>query len=216
MVNESIIVVVYNLGIVTTTTTTTIIIIISTDLFSIQVQAMTRIPVMIQPKQIITEIMGRELRVRLFPIIINLTRNTFSFYIKDPEFLALHSQQQKAIGTFYHVQRRDANTLLPIIWKHVYPGSTIWSDEWKAYSHLQTTYGYDHQKVNHSQNFIDPRTGCHTQLIESLWSHAKMKILKTIRGSTILDSHLAKFWYRSIYKPMFSSILNDIQHSYTK
>ena len=43
-----------------------------------------------------------------------------------------------------------------------------------------------------------------------------MKILKTMRGSTILDSHLAEFWYRSIHKPMFPSILNDIQHSYTK
>ena len=89
---------------------------------------------------------------------------------------------------FFHVQRRDANTLLPIIWKHVYPGTTIWSGEWKAYSPLQTTCGYDHQKVNHSQNFIDPRTGYHTQLIESLWSHAKMKILKTMRGSTIIDT----------------------------
>ncbi|CAF1015223.1 unnamed protein product [Didymodactylos carnosus] len=70
---------------------------------------------------------------------------------------------------FFHVQRCDAATLLPIIWKNVYPGTTIWSDEWKAYSRLQTTYGYDHQTVNHSQNFIDPHTGCHTQLIETLW-----------------------------------------------
>ncbi|CAF4600595.1 unnamed protein product [Rotaria sp. Silwood2] len=44
---------------------------------------------------------------------------------------------------FFHVQRRDAATLIPIIWKHVYPGTTIWSDEWKAYSRLQTGYGYD-------------------------------------------------------------------------
>ena len=27
---------------------------------------------------------------------------------------------------FFHVQRRDANTLLAIIWKHIYPGSRIW------------------------------------------------------------------------------------------
>ena len=43
-----------------------------------------------------------------------------------------------------------------------------------------------------------------------------MKILRTMRESTILGSHLAEFLYRSIYKPMFPSILNDIQHSYTK
>ena len=62
----------------------------------------------------------------------------------------------------------------------------------------------------------DPRTGCHTQLIESLWGYAKAKILKTRCGSTLLDSHLAEFWYRSIYKPMFPSIVNDIQRYYTK
>ncbi|CAF1581970.1 unnamed protein product, partial [Didymodactylos carnosus] len=116
---------------------------------------------------------------------------------------------------FFHVQRRDAATLLPIIWKNVYRGTTIWSDEWKAYCRLQTTYGYDHQTVNHSQNFIDPHTGCHTQLIESLWG-AKTKILRTMRGTTLLDSHLAEFWYRSVHKSMFPSILNDIRHYRTK
>ncbi|CAF3455500.1 unnamed protein product, partial [Rotaria sp. Silwood2] len=108
---------------------------------------------------------------------------------------------------FFHVQRRDAATLIPIIWKHVYPGTTIWSDEWKAYSRLQTGYGYDHQTVNHSQNFIDPNTGCHTQLIESLWSHTKTKILRTMRGSTLLESHLTEYWYRTTHKNMFPSIL---------
>ena len=47
------------------------------------------------------------------------------------------------------MQRCDAVTLLPIVWKHVYPGTTIWSAEWKAYRRLQTMYGYDHQTVNH-------------------------------------------------------------------
>ena len=48
---------------------------------------------------------------------------------------------------FFHVQRCYAATLLPIIWKHVYPGTTICSDQWKAYRRLQTMYGYDHQTV---------------------------------------------------------------------
>ena len=91
------------------------------------------------------------------------------------------------------------------------PGTTICSDEWKAYRHLQTMYGYDHQTVNHSQNFIDPNTGCYTQLIESLWGYAKTKILRTMRRTALLSSHLAEFWYRSVHKPMFPAVLDDIE-----
>ncbi|CAF0729220.1 unnamed protein product [Didymodactylos carnosus] len=112
---------------------------------------------------------------------------------------------------FFHVQRRDRATLVPIILKHVVPGTTVWSDEWGAYKNLQTQYGCDHQTVNHSQNFVDPHTGCHTQLIECLWGQAKTKILRAMRGSTLLDSHLNEFWYRSVHKDMFSSILTDIR-----
>ncbi|CAF3118767.1 unnamed protein product, partial [Rotaria socialis] len=50
--------------------------------------------------------------------------------------------------------------------KHVYLGTTIWPDQWKVYSRLQTGYGYDHETVNHSRNFVDLRTGYQTQLIE--------------------------------------------------
>ena len=110
------------------------------------------------------------------------------------------------------VQRRDSATLLPIIWKHVYPGTTVWSYQWRAYSRLQTAYGYDHQTVIHSENFIDPHTACHTQLIECLWDQAKTKILRTMRGSKLLESHLAEFWYRSVHKNMFESILNDMKN----
>jgi hypothetical protein len=33
--------------------------------------------------------------------------------------------------------RRDADTLLPLIQKHIAPGSTIYSDCWKAYGSLE-------------------------------------------------------------------------------
>ncbi|CAF1290825.1 unnamed protein product, partial [Didymodactylos carnosus] len=109
---------------------------------------------------------------------------------------------------FFHVQRRDRATLVPIILKHVAPGTTVWSDEWGAYKNLKTQYGYDNQTVNHSQNFVDPHTGCHTQLIECL---SKTKILRAMRGLTLLDSHLNELWYRSVHKDMFSLILADIR-----
>ena len=51
------------------------------------------------------------------------------------------------------VQDRSAATLLPIILKHVRPGTNIISDEWRAYSQL-SSQGMSHQTVNHSVNFI--------------------------------------------------------------
>ncbi len=55
----------------------------------------------------------------------------------------------------FSVEKRDANTLLPIIEKHVRVGTMIHSDEWRAYNRL-SSLGYEHQTVNHSENFVNP------------------------------------------------------------
>ena len=47
-------------------------------------------------------------------------------------------------------------------------GSDTRSDEWRAYSKLKN-YGYKHFTVNHKENFVNPKTGKHTQLVECLW-----------------------------------------------
>ena len=54
------------------------------------------------------------------------------------------------------VAQRDAATLIPIIKKYIRPGSIIYSDEWRAYSGIQSIPGcnYTHRTVNHSQNFV--------------------------------------------------------------
>lgn len=59
---------------------------------------------------------------------------------------------------FYYVPKRDALTLQKIIKFHIPPGSTIVSDEWRAY-HGLTNHQYLHLTVNHSRNFVDPNTG---------------------------------------------------------
>ena len=67
----------------------------------------------------------------------------------------------------YTVARRDRDTLRPIIERVVADGTTIVSDEWRAYRGLANWgHNYVHETVNHSQNFVDPVTGAHTQLIE--------------------------------------------------
>lgn len=62
---------------------------------------------------------------------------------------------------YFIVDKRDRETLLPIIVQEIEPETTIYSDEWRAYSTLKD-HGFFHQTVNHSKNFIDSRTGAQT------------------------------------------------------
>ncbi|CAF0922011.1 unnamed protein product [Brachionus calyciflorus] len=55
------------------------------------------------------------------------------------------------------VEKRDAKTLIPIIQKNVLPGTEIVSDEWSSYKSLNK-HGYIHYTVNHSENFVNPKT----------------------------------------------------------
>ena len=49
--------------------------------------------------------------------------------------------------------KRDAETLLEIINRHVNKHSTIITDCWRAYDKLDTE-GWNHLKVNHQYNFV--------------------------------------------------------------
>ena len=54
-------------------------------------------------------------------------------------------------------------------------GSTIHSDECKAYAALRNNPDYTYTSINHSKLFVDPLTGVHTQNIENIWMRVKRK-----------------------------------------
>ena len=116
------------------------------------------------------------------------------------------------------VEKRDAATLLPIIQHHIRPGSVIYSDEWRAYCRLGGM-GYTHKTVNHSQNFVDPITGAHTQQVESMWSSCKrmMRETKTMH-STLFETYLPEYMWRKnfdgIHHDAFQSIIGHIAEQY--
>ena len=83
--------------------------------------------------------------------------------------------------------KRDEPTLVALIQQFVLPGTTIITDGWKAYCNLGN-YGYVHTDVNHSENFVDPATGAHTNLIEGTWTHAKYRAFR--RGGRKTDESL--------------------------
>ena len=64
-------------------------------------------------------------------------------------------------GNVVPVERRNADTLLPLIEQHILPGTTIISDCWAEYGGIER-----HYTINHSQNFVDPETAAHTNTIE--------------------------------------------------
>ena len=75
------------------------------------------------------------------------------------------------LGYMELVQKRDAATLLPIMQRHVAPGSVVHSDQWRTSNQVAALPPVTaHHTVNHS---VDPVTGVHT---ESYWNRVKVKL----------------------------------------
>ena len=113
------------------------------------------------------------------------------------------------------VDRRDADTLLPILQQYVLPGTTVVSDLWRAYNTVNTL-GYQHLTVNHSVNFVDPVTHATTNHVESMWSKAKRRN-KSECGTrrTLLNTYLVEFmWRQKFGEEPFQNLLEHIREIY--
>ena len=122
---------------------------------------------------------------------------------------------------FEAVEKRNADTLLPIICQYIRPGSTIFSDCWKPYAQIPALEGmnYRHLTVNHSKNFVDPITGCHTNRIESTWHALKSHALP--RSGTqkhLYSGYFAEYCVRRKYldnkKNRFGAFLDLVKSVY--
>lgn len=105
-------------------------------------------------------------------------------------------------GYYEVVQKRDRATLLPTLAKCLQPGSEVHSDDWGAYDGLDQhlpNHVSRHRVVNHSENFVDPVSGVHTQEAESAWANLKGPI-KHRRGicaedlQVYLDERMWRQW----------------------
>ncbi|XP_039277164.1 uncharacterized protein LOC120355641 [Nilaparvata lugens] len=90
------------------------------------------------------------------------------------------------------VENRSSDTLIPIIKEYIKPGSTIVSDYWKAYDCLKEE-GFEHLKVNHKMNFVDPLSGAHTNKIEASWGAAKATLPRFHRKKAFFPGYLSKY-----------------------
>ena len=71
----------------------------------------------------------------------------------------------------FRVLNRTRETLVTgLVQKFVKPGTTIISDKFSPYFNLNSI-GYIPLMVNHSENFVDPDTGAHSNTIEGVESN---------------------------------------------
>ena len=105
---------------------------------------------------------------------------------------------------------RSAETLIPIITSTVNSNAIIWSDKWKAYDTLYN-YGFTHQTVNHSENFVDPITKVNTQKIESTWNSIKKFLDRNCyKSRSNLESYVHEWCFRRNIGNTFEKCWNII------
>ena len=112
----------------------------------------------------------------------------------------------------FRVPDRTRETLVTrLVQEFIQPGTVILSDKFSPYFNLNDI-GYTHLMVNHSENFVDPYTGAHTNTIEGVWNAVKKK-LKRMCGTFKhqLPSYLDEFnWQREYPGECFEMMLQHI------
>jgi hypothetical protein len=63
------------------------------------------------------------------------------------------------------VDDKSRETLHAIIERFILPGSSVHTDCWAAYEGMEA-HGMAHGTVNHTNNYMDPDKGVHTNTIE--------------------------------------------------
>ena len=117
------------------------------------------------------------------------------------------------------VVRRDAATLLPLIQRHILPGTRILSDMWQAYATInQLNNGmYLHDTVNHTLHFVDPQDPTiHTQNVEGMWAHTKRKLRHQFGTSRpLFAAYLDEYvWRKAHPERKFAHFLQCLTEQY--
>jgi transposase-like protein len=109
------------------------------------------------------------------------------------------------------VENRTAETLHEIISNHVAPGSIVYTDCWRGYTGMEEL-NVTHRTVNHSEHFVDPDTGVHTNTIEGLWNGIKIGIPPKNRKKDKITNHLLEFiWRKKNNDNLWNGFLNALK-----
>ena len=97
------------------------------------------------------------------------------------------------------VAKRDTQTLLPLILKHIPKSTKVYHDDWAVYRNLHR-HGYEHKVVVHTKQF-KAKDGTHTNTIEGIWGVLKQRInrMHGIRHENlylVLDEYCYRFYHK--------------------
>jgi ISXO2-like transposase domain len=125
------------------------------------------------------------------------------------------------------VPDRTKETLHAAIKRHIAPGSIIRSDCWSAYINLKKgekiedceglaewlpEMNYKYEAVNHSEHFVDPDTGVHTNTIEGTWFAVKRSVPVRQRTKKHLQGCLFEFiWRRRNEGNLWNGLMRALQ-----
>ena len=129
-------------------------------------------------------------------------------------FLVEQSADQITPSWFLYDNVERSIDLLPQILRHIRPGTTIYSNEWRAYRGIVRLPGWLlHRRVHHNRHFVDPITRYHIQNIERKWGEFKSDVRqkKGIHDNQ-LRSHIIEFLWRERFGKTKSAFYNFWNH----
>lgn len=111
----------------------------------------------------------------------------------------------------------SSKTLLNVVKEHVFPSSTIFTDELPSYNHIDEIKGgaYKHRRIHHSSR-VYVQGDVHTNTIEGFWSLLKRGIGGVYHSvsqkylQSYLDEYSFRYNHRGDQQPMFTSFLCQI------
>lgn len=110
------------------------------------------------------------------------------------------------------VINRNTDTIKTILSTHVLPGSIIYTDCWSSYFPACVDLNFEHRTVNHSENFVNPYDGTHTNTIEGTNNALKLVIKPQHRTKRNINEHLWYFiWLRQNKKNKWLGFMNALR-----
>jgi len=126
--------------------------------------------------------------------------------------------ESKTNVRFFRVRDRTNATLVPLIRKYVAPGH-IDTDLWRGYNHI-VRHGFTRRTVNHTEHYIDPITGAHTQGVERSWRTVKDRLRLSKGNRRLLQNHLDEMAWRMQHaddlRGLFTQFLEDVKVAYNE